>query len=139
MRPYMYGRERAHHGKVGREARQLGKDRNGEERRDARPENHLTRQRRVLDGHASHEAHHVQEKELRHGGIDSWLFIHSIVLVTSPMRVTPPAFAATTTMAPKSLLSSSFGISLRNSDIMTMVTVRLLFGIADKEEGEETR
>jgi hypothetical protein len=28
---------------------------------------------------------------------------------------------------------------LRNSDIMTMVTVRLLFGIADKEEGEETR
>ena len=49
------------------------------------------------------------------------------------MGVTPPAFAATTTMAPKSLLSSSFGISLRNSDIMTMVTVRL-FSIADRKK-----
>ena len=68
------------------------------------------------------------------GTVDSWLFIHSIVVVTCSMGVhTPPAFAATATMAPTSLLSSSFGVRLRNSDTMTMVTVRL-FSIADRKK-----
>mmetsp|Transcript_50929 Transcript_50929/g.75522 ORF Transcript_50929/g.75522 Transcript_50929/m.75522 type:complete len:266 (-) Transcript_50929:1238-2035(-) len=61
------------------------------------------------------------------GTVVSCPLIHSIVVVTSPMGVhTPPAFAATTTMAPKRRRSTSFGTNLRRRDTMTMVTVRLL-------------
>lgn len=52
--------------------------------------------------------------------------IQSMVVVTSPMGVqAPPALAAMTTRAPKSLLASTLGTSLRRSEIMTMVVVRL--------------
>mmetsp|Transcript_25798 Transcript_25798/g.75609 ORF Transcript_25798/g.75609 Transcript_25798/m.75609 type:complete len:312 (+) Transcript_25798:373-1308(+) len=59
--------------------------------------------------------------------VDSWPFIHSMVVVTSPMGVqTPPALAAMTTMAPKSLRSSLSSMTLRSRLTMTIVTVRLL-------------
>jgi hypothetical protein len=49
-----------------------------------------------------------------------------MVVVTTPMGVhTPPAFAATTTIAPKRRRSSSIGIIFRNRLIMTIVTVKL--------------
>mmetsp|Transcript_13421 Transcript_13421/g.45372 ORF Transcript_13421/g.45372 Transcript_13421/m.45372 type:complete len:397 (+) Transcript_13421:81-1271(+) len=52
--------------------------------------------------------------------------IHSMVVVTSPIGVhAPPALAAITTMEPKSLRSSGSGKSLRRSETMTMVVVRL--------------
>mmetsp|Transcript_18368 Transcript_18368/g.29606 ORF Transcript_18368/g.29606 Transcript_18368/m.29606 type:complete len:260 (+) Transcript_18368:322-1101(+) len=67
------------------------------------------------------------------GMVESWLLIHSIVVVTSPIGVqTPPALAATTTMAPKSFLSASFGTNFFKSEHMTMVTVKLL-RIADRK------
>mmetsp|Transcript_8086 Transcript_8086/g.16879 ORF Transcript_8086/g.16879 Transcript_8086/m.16879 type:complete len:408 (-) Transcript_8086:944-2167(-) len=61
------------------------------------------------------------------GPVESWWLIQSMVVVTSPMGVhTPPAFAATTTMAPKRRRSDSEGMILRRRDTMTIVTVRLL-------------
>mmetsp|Transcript_16185 Transcript_16185/g.44816 ORF Transcript_16185/g.44816 Transcript_16185/m.44816 type:complete len:218 (+) Transcript_16185:1273-1926(+) len=61
------------------------------------------------------------------GIVESWLLIQSMVVVTSPIGVqTPPAFAATTTIPPKSFLSSTFGTSFFNSEHMTIVTVKLL-------------
>mmetsp|Transcript_39190 Transcript_39190/g.81341 ORF Transcript_39190/g.81341 Transcript_39190/m.81341 type:complete len:230 (+) Transcript_39190:384-1073(+) len=67
------------------------------------------------------------------GIVDNWLLIQSIVVVTSPMGVhTPPALAATTTMAPNKRRSLSSGTSFRSKDTITIVTVRL-FRIADKK------
>mmetsp|Transcript_309 Transcript_309/g.342 ORF Transcript_309/g.342 Transcript_309/m.342 type:complete len:226 (-) Transcript_309:1160-1837(-) len=68
------------------------------------------------------------------GTVDNWLLIQSMVVVTSPIGVqTPPAFAATTTIAPKRRRSSSLGTSLRSKETMTMVTVRL-FKIAERKK-----
>ncbi|OPZ10761.1 MAG: hypothetical protein BWZ07_02458 [Alphaproteobacteria bacterium ADurb.BinA280] len=52
--------------------------------------------------------------------------IHSMVVVTSPMGdQAPPEFAATTMMPAKNSRSSCLASSLRISEIMTMVVVRL--------------
>ena len=60
------------------------------------------------------------------GKVVSWPLIHSIVVVTSPIGVqTPPALAATTTIAPNKRLSSSLGINFRRRETITIVTVRL--------------
>mmetsp|Transcript_9158 Transcript_9158/g.20825 ORF Transcript_9158/g.20825 Transcript_9158/m.20825 type:complete len:283 (+) Transcript_9158:1582-2430(+) len=58
--------------------------------------------------------------------VERFPLIHSMVVVTSPMGVhAPPALAAMTTAAPKYLRLSGSGMSLRSSDTMTMVDVRL--------------
>mmetsp|Transcript_47424 Transcript_47424/g.143563 ORF Transcript_47424/g.143563 Transcript_47424/m.143563 type:complete len:225 (-) Transcript_47424:1424-2098(-) len=68
------------------------------------------------------------------GTVDRLLLIQSIVVVTSPIGVqTPPAFAATTTIAPKRRRSSSLGTSFRSKDTMTIVTVRL-FNMAERKK-----
>ena len=67
------------------------------------------------------------------GIVDSWLFIQSMVVVTSPIGVhTPPAFAATTTMAPNNLRSFSTCTSFFKRDHMTMVAVKL-FRMAERK------
>mmetsp|Transcript_14481 Transcript_14481/g.45246 ORF Transcript_14481/g.45246 Transcript_14481/m.45246 type:complete len:515 (-) Transcript_14481:296-1840(-) len=66
--------------------------------------------------------------------VESWPFIHSIVVVTSPIGVhTPPALAAITIIAPKSLRSSSESRSLRMSETITIVTVKL-FKMAERKK-----
>mmetsp|Transcript_14064 Transcript_14064/g.28866 ORF Transcript_14064/g.28866 Transcript_14064/m.28866 type:complete len:225 (-) Transcript_14064:849-1523(-) len=58
--------------------------------------------------------------------VDRLWLIHSIVVVTSPIGVhTPPAFAATTTIAPNSLRSTGSGMIFLSSETITIVTVRL--------------
>ena len=53
-------------------------------------------------------------------------FIQIIVVVTSPMTVqAPPALAATTTMPIYKSRSSRSATSLRNTEIITMVVVKL--------------
>ena len=55
-----------------------------------------------------------------------WPPIHSIVVVTSPIGdQAPPALAAITMMAANSSRSSRWSSSLRVSEIITMVVVRL--------------
>mmetsp|Transcript_17693 Transcript_17693/g.28963 ORF Transcript_17693/g.28963 Transcript_17693/m.28963 type:complete len:147 (-) Transcript_17693:1226-1666(-) len=67
------------------------------------------------------------------GIVERLLLIQSIVVVTSPIGVqTPPALAATTTIAPNNLLSSSLGTNFLSKDTITIVTVKL-FKIAERK------
>src|ERR1700722_3085309 len=56
----------------------------------------------------------------------NWPLIHNIVVVTSPIGVqAPPAFAAITTMQQSKNRSALFGTSLRKSETIRIVVVKL--------------